>query len=78
MVKVLISDKISESAIQIFKNNNIEVDYKPGISEDELNNIISEFLSHKLNQIGLENIPQIYKEISKKKKLTKYEIKIGK
>ena len=38
MAKVLISDKISESAIQIFKNNNIEVDYKPGISEDELNN----------------------------------------
>ena len=37
MAKVLISDKISESAIQIFKNNKIEVDYKPGISEDELN-----------------------------------------
>ena len=43
MAKVLISDKISESAIQIFKNNNIEVDYKPGISEDELNNIIYDY-----------------------------------
>ena len=43
MTKVLISDKISESAIQIFKNNNIEVDYKPGISEDELNNIIYDY-----------------------------------
>ena len=28
MAKVLISDKISESAIQIFKNNKIEVDDK--------------------------------------------------
>ena len=43
MAKVLISDKISESAIQIFKNNKIEVDYKPGISEDELNSIIHEY-----------------------------------
>ena len=40
MAKVLISDKISESAIQIFKNNKIDVDYKPGISEEELNAII--------------------------------------
>ena len=39
MAKVLISDKISKSAIQIFRNNKIEVDYKPGISEDELNAI---------------------------------------
>ena len=43
MAKVLISDKISESAIQIFKNNKIEVDYKPGISEDELNSIIHDY-----------------------------------
>ena len=43
MAKVLISDKISESAIQIFKNNKIEVDYKPGISEDELSSIINDY-----------------------------------
>ena len=43
MAKVLISDKISKSAVQIFKNNKIEVDYKPGISEDELNNIIYDY-----------------------------------
>ena len=42
MTKVLISDKISESAIQVFKNNKIEVDYKPGITEDELNQIASD------------------------------------
>ena len=50
MAKVLISDKISESAIQIFKNNNIEVDYKPGISEDELNKRISQISDNKVNK----------------------------
>ena len=33
MAKVLISDKISESAIQIFKNNKIEVDYNQGFQK---------------------------------------------
>ena len=43
MPKVLISDKISKPAIEIFKNNNIDVDYKPGISEEELINIINDY-----------------------------------
>ena len=43
MPKVLISDKISKSAIEIFKNNNIDVDYKPGISEEELIKIINDY-----------------------------------
>ena len=42
MSKVLISDKISESAIEVFKKNKIIVDYKPGIIDDELKNIIIE------------------------------------
>ena len=46
--------------------------------EDELKNIFSEFLSDKLNEIGLENIPEKYKEIAKKKILTKDEIILGK
>ena len=58
MAKVLISDKISESAIQIFKNNKIEVDYKPGIAEDELNTIIHEF-THAFFWDKTEN--QVYK-----------------
>ena len=46
--------------------------------EDELNNIFSEFLSDKLSEIGLENLPEKYKEIAKKKILTKDEIILGK
>ena len=56
MAKVLISDKISESAIQIFKNNNIEVDYKPGISEDELNNRISQISDNKVKRRGYNKL----------------------
>ena len=42
MAKVLISDKISESAIQIFKNNNIEVDTNLGFLK--MNYIISSMI----------------------------------
>ena len=41
--KVLISDKLSESAVDIFKKLNIDVDYRPGISSSELLNIIHEY-----------------------------------
>ena len=34
MAKVLISDKLSESAVDIFKKNKIEASYQPGISKD--------------------------------------------
>ena len=33
--KVLVSDKLSESAIQIFKQNNIEVDFLPDVGKDK-------------------------------------------
>ena len=36
MPKVLISDKLSESAVDIFKKNKIETIYKPSLSHDEL------------------------------------------
>ncbi|MBN8649566.1 MAG: phosphoglycerate dehydrogenase, partial [Caulobacterales bacterium] len=41
--KVLISDKISQAAIDIFKNRNVEVDYKPGMTKDELIACIGEY-----------------------------------
>lgn len=41
--KVLISDKIDPLAIEIFKANNIDVDYKPGLSPEELSEIIGEY-----------------------------------
>ncbi len=43
MKKVLISDKISELAIDIFKDKKITVDYKPGIQNSELLKIIKNY-----------------------------------
>ena len=43
MSEVLISDKISETALEIFKKNNVKVDYKPGIEHSDLINIISKY-----------------------------------
>ena len=36
MPKVLISDKLSESAVDIFKKNKIETIYSPGLSQEDL------------------------------------------
>jgi D-3-phosphoglycerate dehydrogenase / 2-oxoglutarate reductase len=43
MPKVLISDKMSPLAQEIFEKNNIECDFKPGLSPEELKNIIAEY-----------------------------------
>ena len=37
MPKVLVSDKLSEDVVAIFKSQGISVDYKPGMSPEELN-----------------------------------------
>ena len=42
-LKVLISDKISQAAIDIFKNRNVPVDYKPGMTKEELIACIGEY-----------------------------------
>ena len=36
MPKVLISDKLSESAIEVFKENKVETSYMPGIEKEQL------------------------------------------
>lgn len=38
--KVLISDKVDTSCQDVLKQNNIHVDYKPGLSKEELIEII--------------------------------------
>ena len=43
MVKVLISDKMSPLAEQIFKERGIDVDFKPGMTPDELKACIGEY-----------------------------------
>src|SRR5271154_6224982 len=40
MAKVLISDKLSDAAVAIFRNRGIEVDVKPGLTPAELRAII--------------------------------------
>ena len=46
--------------------------------KDNLNSIYSELLSDSLKTIGLENIPENYKELAKKKMLTDQEVNFGK
>ncbi|HYZ22180.1 MAG TPA: phosphoglycerate dehydrogenase [Rhodopila sp.] len=43
MPKVLISDKLSPAAVQIFKNRGIELDLRPGLSPAELRAIIGAY-----------------------------------
>jgi D-3-phosphoglycerate dehydrogenase len=43
MVKVLISDKLSQAAVDIFRNRGVEVDVKPGLTPAELRDIIGTY-----------------------------------
>ena len=43
MPKVLISDKLSPAAIEIFKRRGLEVDFKPGLTPAELRAIIGDY-----------------------------------
>jgi len=43
MPKVLISDKLSPAAVQIFKDRGIEVDFKPGLKPAEIREIIGAY-----------------------------------
>ena len=43
MPKVLISDKLSPAAVQIFKDRGIETDVKTGLTPDELKAIIGDY-----------------------------------
>ena len=42
-MKVLISDKLSPAAVQIFKDRGIEVDFKPGLAPADLRAIIGDY-----------------------------------
>ncbi|MGG5822674.1 phosphoglycerate dehydrogenase [Falsiroseomonas sp. HW251] len=43
MLKVLISDKLSPAAVQIFRDRGVDVDFKPGLKPAELREIIGEY-----------------------------------
>ena len=59
--KVLISDKLSNSAVEVFKKLNIETDYKPGINETELLKII-----HNYDGLAIRSATNVTKEIFEK------------
>ena len=46
--------------------------------KDEIENIYSEFLSDNLKKIGLDNVPEQYKEIAENKLLKNTELQLGK
>ena len=54
---VFISDKLSESAVDVFKKMNIETDYKPGINKTELLNII-----HKYDGLAIRSATNVTEE----------------
>ncbi len=43
MPKVLISDKLSEAAVEIFRSRGLEVDFKPGLPKEDLLQIIGQY-----------------------------------
>ena len=57
-MKVLISDHLSDSAISIFKNKGIDVDYLPDISRERLKKII-----HNYDALAIRSNTNVDKEI---------------
>ena len=64
------------------ENNEAKIEYLFLLEElfkkDEIENIYSEFLSDNLKKIGLDNIPDQYKEIAENKLLKNTELQLGK
>ena len=69
--KYLLSESAEQKTEYLFLLNDL-------FKKAEMQKIYSEFLSDNLKKIGLENIPQNYKEIAEKKILSGDEIKLGK
>ena len=64
------------------ENNEAKIEYLFLLEElfkkDEIENIYSEFLSENLKKIGLDNVPEQYKEIAENKLLKNTELQLGK
>src|ERR1700749_5097288 len=58
MPKVLISDKLSPAAVEIFRNRGIEVDLKPGLSPADLRAVIAEY-----DGLALRSATKVTKEL---------------
>ena len=64
------------------ENNEAKIEYLFLLEElfkkDEIENIYSEFLSENLKKIGLDNVPEQYKEIAENRLLKNTELQLGK
>ena len=64
------------------ENNEAKIEYLFLLEElfkkDEIENIYSEFLSDNLKKIGLDNVPEQYKEIAENRLLKNTELQLGK
>ena len=58
MTKVLISDKLSPRAAKIFKERGVDVDVKPGLSPEELLNIIGDY-----DGLAIRSATKVTKEV---------------
>ncbi|MCE2517693.1 MAG: phosphoglycerate dehydrogenase [Alphaproteobacteria bacterium] len=58
MPRVLISDKLSETAVQIFKDRGIEVDYRPGLDADELLSVLGDY-----DGLAIRSATKVTKEV---------------
>ena len=65
-MKVLIADKVSEKAVEILKEQKIDADLKPGLSEDEIVKIIPEY-DGMIVRSGVKVTPKIIEAASKLK-----------
>ena len=69
--KFLLSENVDSQLDYLFILENL-------FKKAKIQNIYSEFLSERLKEIGLENIPDEYKEIAESRILSKEEIQLGK
>ena len=70
--KILIADKISKSSFKVFKSNNIEVDKKFNLSEEEIVSIISNY-----DGVVVRSSTKITKKIIDKSKRLKVIARAG-
>jgi D-3-phosphoglycerate dehydrogenase len=58
MPSVLISDKLSETAVQVFKDRNVEVDYRPDLPAEELYKILGNY-----DGLAIRSATKVTKEV---------------
>ncbi|MEO9962202.1 MAG: phosphoglycerate dehydrogenase, partial [Nisaea sp.] len=58
MPKVLISDKLSPAAVDIFRARGLETDFKPGLSPEELLEIIADY-----DGLAIRSATKVTKEV---------------